>query len=85
MRVDNERRALLDRIERRLPPRSIREVPMFGAIAIMLDDAMLVAVRRDHSLLVRVDPEDDANLLRRDALSLAESPDGCLAVRFGGR
>ena len=39
---------------------------MFGAIAVMLDDAMLVAVNQDHSLLVRVDPEDDPKLLRRD-------------------
>lgn len=38
---------------------------MFGAIAVMVDDAMLVAVNKDRSLLVRVAPDDDPHLLRR--------------------
>jgi TfoX/Sxy family transcriptional regulator of competence genes len=72
----DERRGLLDRIERRLPDVSIREVPMFGAIAVMVDDAMLVAVNKDHSLLVRVAPEDDAQLLGRAEATRAEMGTG---------
>lgn len=68
---DERTRELLDRIERRLPDRRVREVAMFGAIAVMVDDAMVVAVNKDHSLLVRVGPEDDATLLRRDEASRA--------------
>lgn len=45
---------------------------MFGAIAVMVDDAMLVAVNKDHSLLVRVTPEDDAQLLGRAEATRAE-------------
>lgn len=36
---------------------------MFGAIAVMVDGAMTVAAHHDGSLLVRVDPADDAALL----------------------
>lgn len=50
---------------------------MFGAIAIMVDDAMAVAVHRDGSLLVRVDPAEDAALL--------EDPDASRAEMGAGR
>jgi TfoX/Sxy family transcriptional regulator of competence genes len=59
------RREILDRIEQRLPPGAVREVAMFGAIAVMLDDAMVVAVSKDQSLLVRVAPEEAESLLSR--------------------
>lgn len=45
---------------------------MFGAIAVMVDDAMAVAVHKDGSLLVRVDPADDARLLHEPGASRAE-------------
>lgn len=49
---------------------------MFGAVAVMVDDAMAVAVNRDSSLLVRVDPSDDARLLREHDASRAEMGKG---------
>ncbi|MCR2783953.1 MULTISPECIES: TfoX/Sxy family protein [unclassified Microbacterium] len=75
MRID-DRRALLDRIVRLLPGGSIREVAMFGAIAVMFDEAMLVAVNGDGSLLVRVAPEADAALLHRGGAARAEMGTG---------
>ncbi|HYJ49108.1 MAG TPA: TfoX/Sxy family protein [Microbacterium sp.] len=69
---DDETRALLDRIERRLPDRPVREVSMFGAIAVMVDDSMVVAVNKDRSLLVRVDSADDEELSRRSEATRAE-------------
>ena len=36
---------------------------MFGGRSIMLDERMLVSVRRDDSLLVRVDPDRSPELL----------------------
>lgn len=45
---------------------------MFGAIAVMLDDAMVVAVSKDQSLLVRVAPEDAQSLLGRPEATQAE-------------
>jgi TfoX/Sxy family transcriptional regulator of competence genes len=69
---DEETRELLDRIEQRLPGRSVREVSMFGAIAVMVDGSLVVAVNKDRSLLIRVDPDDDAILSRRAEASRAE-------------
>jgi len=71
-RVPDETRALLDRIERRLSDRPVREVSMFGAIAVMVEDSMVVAVNKDRSLLVRVDAADDAELGARSEASRAE-------------
>lgn len=45
---------------------------MFGAIAVMVDDAMAVAVHKDGSLLVHVDPAEDAHLLERPGATRAE-------------
>jgi TfoX/Sxy family transcriptional regulator of competence genes len=36
---------------------------MFGVVAVMVHDAMAVAVHKDGSLLVRVDPAEDSRLL----------------------
>lgn len=65
-------RELVDRIRAYLPGGQVREVRMFGAIAIMVDDAMAVAVHKDGGLLVRVDPADDARLLEKPEASRAE-------------
>ena len=70
-------RELTDRIRASLPGRDLREVRMFGVRAIMVDDAMAVAVHQDGSLLVRVDPAEDASLL--------ESPDASRAEMGTGR
>jgi TfoX/Sxy family transcriptional regulator of competence genes len=65
-------RELIDRIRASLPGGQLREVRMFGVIAIMVDDAMAVAVHKDGSLLVRVDPAEDPRLLEDPDASRAE-------------
>ncbi|MCR2809512.1 MULTISPECIES: TfoX/Sxy family protein [unclassified Microbacterium] len=67
-----DRRDLLNRIKQLLPAESVREVSMFGAVAVMVEDTMLVAVNKDGSLLVRIDPADDATLLQRSEATRAE-------------
>jgi len=49
---------------------------MFGAVAIMVDDAMLVAVNGDNSLLVRIDPSEAALLRSEPDASPAEMGTG---------
>ncbi len=49
---------------------------MFGAIAVIVNDAMAVAVHKDGSLLVRVDPTEDASLLENPHASRAEMGTG---------
>lgn len=51
-------RELVDRVRELLPDHPVREVRMFGAVAVMLDDSMAVAAHQDGSLLVRVDPAE---------------------------
>ena len=63
---------LIGRVRASLSSRQVREVPMFGVIAVMVNDAMAVAVHKDGSLLVRVDPAEDARLLESPAASRAE-------------
>ena len=64
--------ALLARVRDLLPPgRGVREVSMFGGRAVMLEEAMLVSVGRDGSLLVRTDPDRHAELLLRDGAAQA--------------
>lgn len=71
-----ETETMLDRIEQRVAGRSVREQPMFGVVAVMVDDAMLVAVGKDGGLLVRVDAADDDLLLERPEASRAEMGNG---------
>lgn len=68
----DQARDLIDRIRASLPGGQLREVRMFGVIAIMIDDAMAVAVHKDGSLLVRVDPAEDPRLLEKPHASRAE-------------
>lgn len=49
---------------------------MFGVLALMVDDAMAVAVHKDGSLLVRVDPAEDADFLGQPDVSRAEMGTG---------
>ena len=69
-------RELIDRIRSGLPGGELREVRMFGVIALMVDYNMAVAVHKDGSLLVRVDPAEDAQLLERPGASRAEMGTG---------
>jgi TfoX/Sxy family transcriptional regulator of competence genes len=64
-------RGMLDRVRTALPGGDQREVRMFGAVAVMLDGAMAVAVHEDASLLVRVDPARDGELVTRPGASRA--------------
>lgn len=74
--ADDSPRALIDRISSLLPDRKLREVRMFGVLALMVDGAMAVAAHQDGSLLVRVDPTEDAQLLRNPEASRAEMGSG---------
>ncbi len=73
---DDPARELVDRVRALLPDGQLREVRMFGAIAVMVDDAMAVAAHKDGGLLVRVDPAEDARLLKRPGASRAEMGTG---------
>lgn len=64
-------RQLVERIHALLADGQLRDVQMFGATAIMLDDAMAVAVHRDGSLLVRADPDEGEALLTEPGASQA--------------
>lgn len=64
--------ALLERVREAIAPLVAREVPMFGMTALMVDDAMLVAVGRDGSLLARVSAEADEQLVHRPHARRAE-------------
>ena len=44
---------------------STREVPMFGALAFMLNEKMVVALDKGADLIVRVDPQLSRDLLTR--------------------
>lgn len=70
--ADDQARELIDRVRASLPGGHLREVRMFGVIAVMVDDAMAVAVHKDGSLLVRVDSAEDAGLLESPGASRAE-------------
>lgn len=69
-------RELVNRVRALLPAQPTREVRMFGAVAVMVDDSMAVAVNKDGSLLVRVDPAEDADLLEKPYASRAEMGTG---------
>jgi TfoX/Sxy family transcriptional regulator of competence genes len=71
-----ETREILDRIGALITEGRIREIPMFGAVAVMVDEAMAVAVNKDGSLLVRVDQSEDEALLGEANASRAEMGKG---------
>jgi hypothetical protein len=56
---------LAARVRDALPAPRVREVKMFGGLAFMLDERMVVCVDRGGGLLVRVSPERDADLMTR--------------------
>ena len=65
-------RELVNRVRALLSGRPLREVRMLGVVAVMVNDAMAVGVHNDGSLLVRVDPAEDARLLESPNASRAE-------------
>lgn len=56
---------LAARVREALPAPRVREVKMFGGLAFLLDDRMVVCVDRGGGLLVRVAPDRDAELMTR--------------------
>ncbi len=73
----DQARELIGRVRSSLPSSQVREVRMLGVIAVMVDDAMAVAVHKDGTLLVRGDQAEDAWLL--------DSPDASRAEMGAGR
>lgn len=74
MTVDVE---LADRVRRLLADRpSLREVRMFGGLAFMVEERMVVCVRSDRDLLVRAAPERADELLARPGARPAEMGPG---------
>ncbi|MHA7247007.1 TfoX/Sxy family protein [Arthrobacter tecti] len=78
---------LADRIRDALATQGVvREKKMFGGLSFMVNGKMVVSVRRDGDLLVRVDPRRSAELLAlsgaRPAVMGADRPmgDGWISV-----
>lgn len=69
---------LADRVRSALSDRDhVREVAMFGGLALMVDDRMVVCVSGGgRDLLVRVAPERDAELVTRPGAHRAEMGEG---------
>lgn len=69
---------LADRVRAVLSDRStVREVAMFGGLAFMVDDRMVVSVHRNgDGLLVRVDPDRDEQLLTQHGAQRAHMGSG---------
>ena len=55
---------------------STREVAMFGGLSFMVDDKMIVNVRRSGDLLVRVDPRRSPDLVADHGAGIAEMGPG---------
>jgi TfoX/Sxy family transcriptional regulator of competence genes len=67
----------LQRVRRELATAaSLREVRMFGGVSFMVDDKLVVNVRRDGRLLVRVDPDHSPALVARHGARQAEMGPG---------
>lgn len=65
-RTPSPRDALAQRLRDVLTShQNVRELRMFGGLSFMVDERMAVAAGRDGDLLVRTDPAEYDNLLRR--------------------
>lgn len=51
---------------------AFEEKKMFGGVCFLVDDKMLAGANRDAKLLVRIDPSEEEQLLRREGVSLME-------------
>lgn len=76
MAVNLPREQLAASIRTMLADLDVREVPMFGAVAFMVDGAMLVAADRAGDLLVRAEPGRHEELLREPGARQAEMGTG---------
>ena len=66
-----------ERVRAALADRQVREVKMFGGLAFMVDERMVVCVSAGGSdLLVRVSPESDAQHLKKSGAARAEMGKG---------
>jgi TfoX/Sxy family transcriptional regulator of competence genes len=74
--MTSEQRATLDRVRPLVAGRAVREVKMFGAVAIMIDERMVAAANKDGSLLVRVADSEDARLIGEGDATRAEMGTG---------
>lgn len=64
---------LADRIRSALSSHSpVREQRMFGALAFMLNDKMLIGTWKGGGILVRIDPDRNAELQKRPGTSTPE-------------
>lgn len=71
--VNEKRIELADRIRSLLADESrVEDKRMFGSIAFMVEERMLVAAWGEGNLLVRVDPARSGDLLERDGVQIAE-------------
>lgn len=63
----------VDRLRAMLPAAlSTREVSMFGGLSFMVNDKLVVNVRRDGALLLRVDPRRSPELVSAHGARIAE-------------
>jgi TfoX/Sxy family transcriptional regulator of competence genes len=68
-----QREALAERIRQALENQpALKARPMFGVLAFLVDDSMVVAARKDGSLLVRVDPARGEAFLSMPGTKIAE-------------
>lgn len=68
---------IAERVRAALAGRDVREVKMFGGLAFMVQDRMVVCVSAGGSaLLVRVSPDSDAGHLHRPGARRAEMGEG---------
>jgi TfoX/Sxy family transcriptional regulator of competence genes len=66
-----------ERVRAALADRQVREVKMFGGLAFMVDERMVVCVSAGGSdLLVRVSPDSDAQHLEKSGAARAEMGKG---------
>jgi TfoX/Sxy family transcriptional regulator of competence genes len=63
----------LERVRELLADRDVvREKRMFGGISFMVDESMVLSVRGDGELLVRVDPQRSPDLVAHHGARIAE-------------
>lgn len=72
MTVNQARLELADRVRALLAGERPEQKRMFGSIAFLVDDRLLVAAWGDGDLLVRVDPERSPELQRQPGVRIAE-------------
>lgn len=73
MTANSDQLTLIERVRALLTDEpSTREVSMFGGRAFMVNDAMIASAFANGDLLVRVDPEQDGELIHKPGAARAE-------------